>query len=67
MGVLVGFVLYRVATLQATVLPRWCGIAFIVAVPVSVALGGAFGSPGIDYVWLGLVWLALGYVLWSQR
>ncbi len=67
LAVLVGFVLYGAATLQARVLPRWCGIAFIVAVPVSVALGGAFGSPGIDYVWLGLVWLALGYVLWSRR
>jgi hypothetical protein len=67
LAVLVGFVLYGAATLQAKVLPRWCGIAFIIAVPVSVALGGAFGSPGIDYVWLGLVWLALGYVLWSWR
>ncbi len=67
LAVLVGFVLYGAATLQARVLPRWCGIAFIIAVPVSVALGGAFGSPGIDYVWLGLVWLTLGYALWSRR
>ena len=67
LAVLVGFVLYGVATLQVKVLPRWCGIAFIIAVPVSVALGGAFGSPSVDYVWLGLVWLALGYVLWTRR
>jgi hypothetical protein len=29
LAVLVGFVLYGAATLQARVLPRWCGIAFI--------------------------------------
>ena len=29
-GVLVGFALYGAATLQARVLPRWCGIGFIV-------------------------------------
>src|ERR687889_2340519 len=29
LGVLVGFVLYGAATLQARVLPRWCGVGFI--------------------------------------
>ncbi len=69
LAVLVGFVLYGVATLQARVLPRWCGIVLIIAVPVLVALGGMSGSPGISigYVWFGLVWLLLGYLLWLQR
>jgi hypothetical protein len=57
----VGFVLYGVATLQARVLPRWCGLAFIIAVPISIILLG-FGNLGF-----GIVWLALGYVLWSRR
>jgi hypothetical protein len=61
LGVLVGFVLYGAATLQAKVLPRWCGVAFIVAFPVAVLLGG------YAYFWLGFVWLALGYALWSRR
>ncbi len=72
---LVGFVLYGAATLQARVLPRWCGIAFIVFLPVAILLGGyapilggvasTFG--GYAPIWIGLVWLALGYVLWSHR
>ena len=72
---LVGFVLYGAATLQARVLPRWCGIAFIVFLPVAILLGGyapilggvasTFG--GYAPIWIGLVWLALGYVLWSNR
>jgi uncharacterized membrane protein YidH (DUF202 family) len=32
-----GFMLYGEATLQANVLPRWCGVAFIAALPVGVA------------------------------
>ena len=60
LAVLVGFALYGVATLQARVLPRWCGVALIVAFPAAIALGT------YAYFWLGLVWLALGYVLWRQ-
>ena len=60
LGTLVGLVLYGAATLQARVLPRWCGIAFIVLMPVGILLG--------DYlpIWSGLVWVALGYALWSH-
>jgi hypothetical protein len=61
LGVLVGFVLYGGATLQAGVLPYWCGVAFVVAFPVAVLLGV------YAYFWLGIVWLALGYVLWTRR
>src|SRR4051794_7135845 len=32
--VMVGLALYGVATLQARVLPRWCGVGFIVGLPV---------------------------------
>jgi len=66
LGLLVGFVLYGVATLQAKVLPRWCGVAFIVALPVALAssIPWSFASMFIVF---GLMWLALSYALWSQR
>lgn len=62
LAVLVGFVLYGVDTLQARVLPRWCGVGLIIDLPVTIALGEIWG-----FVVFGLLWLALGYVLWSQR
>jgi hypothetical protein len=47
-GVMVGLVLYGAATLQARVLPRWCGVGFIVCLPVwwvlSVILGNEYGG-----------------------
>ena len=61
LGLLVGLVLYGAATLQARVLPRWCGILFIILMPVGILLGD------FQPIWGGLVWLALGYALWSQR
>ncbi len=60
LGVLVGFVLYGVATLQARVLPRWCGVLFIIFLPVAIVLGP---SGGIGNIWTGLVQLVLGYTL----
>lgn len=69
-GVLVGFALYGAATLQARVLPRWCGIGFIVGLPVwliiSVVFGEEYGG-ALGGIMFGLLWLALGYVLWSRR
>lgn len=65
-SLLVGFVLYGVATLQAKELPRWCGAAFSVALPIALALS----VPFLFYVafgGFGLVWLALGYTLWRRR
>jgi hypothetical protein len=59
-AVFVGFALYGAATLQARVLPRWCGIGLIVG-PFMFFLGD-FGG-----ILFGLLWLALGYTLWSQR
>lgn len=73
LSMVVGFALYGVATLQARVLPRWCGVAFIVAVPGAIASGIAltwiipesvFTS---IFVVFGIAWLALGYVLWVRR
>ena len=49
---MVGLILYGAATLQAKVLPRWCGIAFIVVLPVTILLGDYGG------MFFGLVWLA---------
>ena len=62
LAVLVGFVLYGAATLQARVLPRWCGVGLIVGLPVAIALGLYGGN-----ILFGLLWLALGYVLWLRR
>src|SRR5215210_1417340 len=60
LGLLVGLALYGAATLQARVLPRWCGILFIIFMPVGILLGD------LQPIWGGLAWLALGYALWSQ-
>jgi hypothetical protein len=61
LGLLVGFALYDAATLRARVLPRWCGVVFIMAFPIT-ALLEEYGN-----IWFGLGWLALGYMVWSQR
>ena len=61
LGMLVGLVLYGAATLQAGVLPRWCGILFIIAMPVGLLLGEYSAA-----IWGALVWVVLGYTLWSH-
>jgi hypothetical protein len=62
---IVGLVLYGVATLQARMLPRWCGLSFIVVPPLVIVL--EISLEGFGEILLGLLWLALGYVLWSGR
>jgi hypothetical protein len=47
---------------MARVLPRWCGMALIIG-----SLAIFFGAESGGMVVFGPVWLALGYVLWSQR
>lgn len=71
-GLVVGSASYGVATLRARVLPRWCGVAFIAFLPVALAsivlgifLGIFLALLSIPIVF-GLVWLTLGYALWSQ-
>ncbi len=68
LGVMVGFVLYGAATLQARVLPRWCGVGFVAGLPVWVAVAVVLGESGgiLGGILFGLLWLALGYTLWSR-
>jgi hypothetical protein len=61
LGMLVGFVLYGVATLRARVLPRWYGLALLVSLPVSLPVA-VYGT-----VLFGLFLVVLGYVLWLRR
>jgi hypothetical protein len=61
LGMLVGFVLYGIATVQARVMPRWYGLALIVALPVTLPLA-TYGT-----TLFGLILLMLGYVLWMRR
>jgi hypothetical protein len=61
LGMLVGFVLYGLATLRARVLPRWYGLALIVCMPVSLPLA-TYGT-----ALFGLILGVLGYALWSQK
>jgi FtsH-binding integral membrane protein len=64
LGVLVGLVLYGAATLQARVLPRWVGVGLIVGLPIRLAL---LPIERWGLTLFGLLWVALGYVLWSRR
>jgi hypothetical protein len=65
LGWLVGFVLFGIATFRAKVLPRWCGLLLIAYIPLFLfLLNYSYDLGGIA---LGLLWLALGYALWTQR
>jgi hypothetical protein len=66
LGLVVGLVLYGIATLQAKVLPRWCGVTFMVALPIALALSVRLPFAAAPFVF-GLAWLALGYALWVRR
>lgn len=61
LSMLVGLVLYGVATLRARVLPRWYGLALIVSMPVSLPLS-VYGT-----ALFGLILVVLGYGLWLHR
>jgi hypothetical protein len=60
LAVPIGLVLYGIATLRARALPRWCGIGLIVVPLLAVVFGDA------GEILFGLLWLALGYVIWSR-
>lgn len=67
LAVLVGFPLLGVATFRAGVLPRWCGlllIAWIFYFPLIFVLVDFYGEARALF---GLVFLALGCALLSQR
>ena len=63
--VLIGSVIYGAATLEARVLARWCGLGLIVVPPIAFYMNGKlfYGSLAL----FGMLWVALGYVLWSGR
>jgi hypothetical protein len=63
--IMVGLLLFGAATLQAMVLPPWCGLALIVVPPIAFYLNSRvyYGSLAL----YGVLWVALGYVLWSRR
>ena len=63
-GVLLGLVLYGVATLLARVLPLWVGVGLIAALPIRFALV-VIDPWGLTL--FGLWWVVLGFVLWSRR
>jgi uncharacterized membrane protein len=58
---LLGFVLYGLATLRAGVLPRWYGMALTVSMPLSLPLA-MYGT-----ALFGLILAVLGLALWSRR
>ena len=59
LGMLVGFVLYGIATMRAKVLPRWYGLVLVVALPLTLPLA-TYGT-----TLFGLILLVLGYALWA--
>ena len=61
-AMVVGFVLYGVATVRARVLPGWYGLALIVSMPVSLFAPTYYGT-----VLFGLFLVVLGYALWLRR
>lgn len=61
-GTLIGFLLLGAASLRLGALPRWCGLVLIICLPLAITLGD-YGGGAV----LGVSWLALGYVLLSQR
>ncbi len=68
----VGIVGLGIVTLEARVLPRWCGVALIAGSPPAVGLefmfSGLLGAAGIlpgEIVWalVGVPWVLVGYAL----
>ena len=64
LAVVVGLALYGAATLRAGLLARWCGWALIVVPLIASFLNSKvfYGSIAL----FGVLWVALGYVLWSR-
>jgi hypothetical protein len=63
LGWLVGFVFFGIATFRARVLPRWSGL-LLVAYPLVLSAGVLVEGP---LILVGLLWLALGYAMWTRR
>ncbi|HEV2124244.1 MAG TPA: hypothetical protein VGW38_15915 [Chloroflexota bacterium] len=65
-GMLIGLVLYGIATLRARVLPRWYGLTLAVSMPVSLGLGHLLAAYWSSLLF-GLFFLVLGYAFRSRR
>ena len=73
---LVGLVLFGIATLRAKVLPRWNGVPLLMGLSsllgiASAALGPRIGLPSLAggmmlFAAIGLGWVVLGYIHWSS-
>ena len=61
-SVFVGFVLSGAAILRLKALPRWCGVALIICLPLAIILGAYGGG-----IVLGVTWLAVSYTLVSHH
>jgi hypothetical protein len=59
---LAGLMLLGAATLQARVLPRWCGVLLIAGIPVSLVPLIVDGNP-VGLILLGTIWVLVGYAL----
>lgn len=66
LGMLIGFVLYGIATMRTRVLPRWYGLMLVVSMPVSLGLGNLLAAYWSSLSF-SLFFLVLGYALWSRR
>ena len=66
LALVVGFVLLGIAVLGARVLPRWAAVLLVVG---SLAMLGFNdqNAQALMAVPFGVAWMAVGYVLWSDR
>jgi hypothetical protein len=68
LGWLVGFPLLGIATFQARVLPRWCGVLLVAFAPILFLLFFFLvDRSGAVRAFFGPFWLAVGYALWSHQ
>jgi hypothetical protein len=63
----VGFTLLGIATVRASVMPAWVGWLVIAFFPLSVVMFLALSAYGVGGAAVALLWLAVGYGLWSHR
>ncbi len=63
----VGFALYGIVILRSGALPRWCGAAFVAAMPAALVAGVVLAPWFVlGFAVFGIAWLALGYALWRE-
>jgi hypothetical protein len=66
-----GLVILGIATLQARLLPLWCGVVLVMGFPILWVLGPPLGTALGTWlpigIYLGLFWAVLGYALLSSN